>query len=117
MATAFGKFVRKLRIDQGKVLGDMAMALGLSSAYLSAVENGKKNVTEQLIANVISYFSLDEGKALELRKAAVNSQASVKFDLQDSPEMERMLVASFARKVRDLSPNQQGDLLDFMDKL
>ncbi|HRJ51938.1 MAG TPA: helix-turn-helix domain-containing protein [Candidatus Thiothrix moscowensis] len=117
MATTFGKFVRKLRIDRGKVLGDMAAALGLSSAYLSAVENGKKNVTDQLLIGVIDYFSLDEKATVELREAAANSQTSVKFDLQDSPEMERMLVSSFARKVRDLSPNQQGDLLDFLGKL
>ena len=117
MATTFGKFVRKLRIDRGKVLGDMAAALGLSSAYLSAVEIGKKNVTDQLVNGVVTYFSLDAKTASELRVAAANSQASVKIDLQDSPEMERILVSSFARKVRDLSPNQQDDLFNFLNKL
>ena len=49
MLTEFGKFVRKLRIDNGTVLGEMAKSIAVSSAYLSAVENGKKNIIEKKI--------------------------------------------------------------------
>ena len=42
MLTSIGRFLRKLRIDHGEILKDMADALGVSSAFLSAVENGKK---------------------------------------------------------------------------
>ena len=43
MTTNFGKFCRKLRIDNDELLYDMAAKLGVSSAFLSKVENGKKN--------------------------------------------------------------------------
>ena len=42
MANNFGKFCRKLRIDRGEILADMAKKLGVSSAFLSKVETGGK---------------------------------------------------------------------------
>ncbi len=46
MLTEFGKAIRKIRLDKGEILKDMAKRLGISSAFLSAVENGRKNVPE-----------------------------------------------------------------------
>ena len=42
MITCVGRFLRKLRIDRGEILKTMAETLGVSSAFLSALENGKK---------------------------------------------------------------------------
>ena len=42
--TKFGEYARDLRIDRGENLKEMAKNLGVSSAFLSAVENGKKQV-------------------------------------------------------------------------
>lgn len=42
--TRFGEFVRILRIKRHEVMGDMAKVLGVRIPFLSAVENGKKNV-------------------------------------------------------------------------
>jgi transcriptional regulator with XRE-family HTH domain len=116
MLTEFGKFVRKLRIDNGTVLGDMAKSIAVSSAYLSSVENGKKNITEQLLDQIVEYFSLDKSQALAIRKAAENSPVSVKFDLKDSPSDERMLVNAFARQVSDLSANQKSEIFEILNK-
>lgn len=46
MLTSVGRFLRTLRIDHGEILKDMADVLGVSSAFLSAVENGKKKMPE-----------------------------------------------------------------------
>ena len=43
--TPFGEFVRILRIKHHQVMGDMAKILNTSTPFLSAVENGKKNVS------------------------------------------------------------------------
>ena len=42
MSTTLGAFLRKLRLQHGEKLKDMAENLNVSSAFLSAVENGKK---------------------------------------------------------------------------
>jgi transcriptional regulator with XRE-family HTH domain len=44
MLTEFGQYLRKIRIDCGDLLKDMADKLGVTSSYLSAVETGKRNV-------------------------------------------------------------------------
>ena len=44
MLTEFGKILRKLRIDRQELLRDMAKNLEVSSAYLSAVETGKRKI-------------------------------------------------------------------------
>ena len=53
MLTEFGKFLRKIRIDRQELLRDMAGTLGVSVAYLSAVENGKRNVPVSWINKII----------------------------------------------------------------
>ncbi|KHF28295.1 Helix-turn-helix domain protein [Anoxybacillus sp. BCO1] len=49
MLTEFGRFCRKLRIDNGELLKHMADKLGVTSSYLSAVENGKRNVPQDWV--------------------------------------------------------------------
>ena len=49
MVTSFGKALRKLRIDRGMVLKNMADMLGVSSAYLSAIELGKRAIPDSLV--------------------------------------------------------------------
>ena len=44
MITSLGTFLRRLRLAKGEILKDMAESLGVSSAFLSAVENGKKKM-------------------------------------------------------------------------
>lgn len=45
--TSFGEFVRILRIKRHEVMGDMAKVLNVKVPFLSAVENGKKNVPSE----------------------------------------------------------------------
>ena len=52
-ATVLGKFLRKIRIDRDERLYDMAKRLGISSAFLSGVENGHKKASATLINNII----------------------------------------------------------------
>ena len=42
--TKFGEYMRILRIKHHEVMGDIAKLLGVTLPFLSAVENGRKNV-------------------------------------------------------------------------
>ena len=116
MITQFGKMLRKLRIDKDVVLGEMASDLKISSAYLSSVENGKKNVTDQLIDSVSKYFSLNEMQLKMLKKAAEDSPIAVKINLKESKDDERALVGAFARKIADLSEDDKSDMWDILNR-
>jgi transcriptional regulator with XRE-family HTH domain len=54
--TDFGLIVRKLRLELNLRMKDMATALDVSSAYLSAVELGNRQLTPQLCARTYGYF-------------------------------------------------------------
>lgn len=108
MATPFGKAVRKIRIDRGLKLKDMADALGMKSAYLSAVEMGKRRITERVLNQIIDYFD-DESIGAELRSLVDVSQPEFVFDLADKTDEEREMVVAFARKFSDLMSPENKD--------
>jgi transcriptional regulator with XRE-family HTH domain len=100
-ATKYGQFVRKLRIDRGIVLKDMADDLGVSVAMLSAMELGKRKVKGEILDDIISFYKLSETEEFELYNAASSSLTTIDIDISDKPESVRELTAVFARKVND----------------
>lgn len=74
MLTRFGKQLRKLRIDRGEKLKDMADRLDVTTAYLSAVENGKRTVPDAWVYAIIENYHLSDNEAQELQRAAYESE-------------------------------------------
>lgn len=67
--TPFGAKIRELRAKKGIKQAEMAADLGVSPAYLSALEHGKKGVPSwALLQKIIQYFGLiwDEAEALKM---------------------------------------------------
>ena len=58
--TRFGEFMRVLRIKNHEVMGDTATLLGVTIPFVSAVENGKKNVPVK--APTKYAFAYEDGK-------------------------------------------------------
>ena len=72
--TPFGKELRKLRIDTDEVLVNMADKLHITSAYLSAIENGKRRVPKDFIEKLDKIYSLSEAQIKSLETALVDTQ-------------------------------------------
>jgi len=102
MITPFGVAVRKLRLDRGLRLLDLAERLHLTSSFVSAVETGKKSIPAGYVESVAKAMSLTPAQALELQRAADRSKTVV--DVDGLPGSQRELVAAFARKLDDLPP-------------
>ena len=49
MITKLGKEIRKLRIDKGENLATMSKKLGVSISYLSAIENGTREIPAKFV--------------------------------------------------------------------
>ena len=77
MLTSVGRFLRKIRIDKGEILRDMAIKLDVSSAFLSAVENGKKKVPEAWLPELEAMYSLTAEQMGELRDAIAESSDTI----------------------------------------
>ncbi|MCT9386114.1 helix-turn-helix domain-containing protein, partial [Acinetobacter baumannii] len=68
--TDFGKTLRKLRIDHDVNLKNMADSLGVTSAFLSGIETGRKAISPGLINKVSEILNLSEDESTELNAAA-----------------------------------------------
>jgi transcriptional regulator with XRE-family HTH domain len=111
--TPFGKAVRKIRIDRGETLGDMADALGVSAAFLSSIETGKKNVPGELLEKLIAHCKLPKSEAQELRRLALESRSAITIKPE---EKTRELAAAFARKFGELDRQQIEEILKVLNK-
>jgi len=79
--TPLGKRLRALRNERGVTLKEMAKALNVSSAYLSALEHGRRGKpTWYLLQRMIAYFNVIWDDADELQKLADLSDPKVTID-------------------------------------
>ena len=81
MLTELAKYLRKLRIDKGQRLKDMADILDISSANLSAVENGKRKPQYKMMEDIISKYHLNDEEQNELWDAFATTREEVSFSL------------------------------------
>ncbi|MER9233834.1 helix-turn-helix domain-containing protein [Mesorhizobium sp. M0622] len=79
--TPFGEKLRVLRSERGVSQKDMAKAIGVSAAYLSALEHGRRGAPSwTLIQKIIGYFNIIWDEAEELARLAETSHPRVKLD-------------------------------------
>lgn len=103
MLTKFGKFSRKLRIENGELLKDMADRLQVSSSYLSAVEVGKRTAPIKWASAIRDIYSLSESDYEELLNSIDESRDEVIFNLSGLQERDQDIILSFARKFDSLN--------------
>lgn len=111
MVNNFGKFCRKLRIDKNELLYDMAAKLGVSSAFLSKVENGKKKPPEEWREKLIENYNLDERQIKELNQYIFEAQNYNSIDISSMEDSDRMMMLSFARKFNNIDKDKLREFL------
>jgi len=84
--TPLGAKMRQLREERGVTLKDMAKALRVSSAYLSALEHGKRGKpTWIMLQRIIAYFNVIWDEAEDLQRLAELSDPKVTIDTGGLP--------------------------------
>lgn len=114
--TPFGQVSRKLRIDYQMTLKDMAEKLGTSSAYVSAIEVGKKVLTENIINKYIEILCKNKEEIENMRKAADETISSVNINLNNIDGDSRGLVVQFSRKINSLSSSEKAKIIKILNK-
>ena len=99
----FGKFLRKLRIDFEERQGDMANVLGVTKAYLSAVELGKRSVPKEWRGMLIDKYTLDVNKTKEMDDALVEDMKVINIDASNLSLEDRILVETLGKRMTELS--------------
>lgn len=116
--TAFGKILRKMRIDTSEVLGDMAKRLGVSAAYLSSIENNGREIPDGFVAKIATEYELGEAqvKELEEAKAKVKGAVDVKFDNRKAQSNYVETAVMFAKDFSRLSAEQVEELKELLKR-
>lgn len=116
MATILGDFLRKLRLSNKEILKDMAKNLGVSSAFLSAVENGKKKMPTAWEAKLQEIYNLTSEQMTELRDAVMESSDIVELNLKGSSAQNKELAISFARQFDTMDEQTSKAILEFLKR-
>jgi len=103
--------LRAMRAERGLSLKQMATALEVSSAYLSALEHGKRGKpTWFLLHRMIAYFNIIWDEAEELQRLAEISDPKITIDTAGlSPEATE-LTNMLAREIDKLAPEDLAHL-------
>jgi transcriptional regulator with XRE-family HTH domain len=101
--TPLGAKLRQLRDERGVTLKDMAKALRVSSAYLSALEHGRRGKpTWALLQRIIAYFNVIWDEAEEVTRLAELSDPKVTIDTAGLAPEATELANRLAREIGKL---------------
>lgn len=110
--TPLGAKIRELRAKRDVSLKEMAAALSVSSAYLSALEHGKRGKpTWFLVQRIITYFNVIWDEAEEIQRLAELSDPRITIDTAGMDPKATELANQLALKIGGLSPESLSNLL------
>lgn len=116
MFTQFGKVLRKIRIDRGMLLKDMEEGFGVSSAFLSAVETGKKPIPAGLVERATQFLGYARGSAewAELQDAVAISKGEVALATTGLTQKHQETALAFARHFEEMAPSDLDKVLELL---
>lgn len=115
--TPFGQRVRELRAARGVTLAEMAAALGVTPAYLSALEHGKRGQpTFALIQGVIHLLGVIWDEADELVRLAELSHPRITVDTAGLAPEATLVANRLALEIAELGPDELAALRAVLDQ-
>ncbi len=115
--TPFGVAVRALRRKKGVSQKQMAAAIGVSAAYLSALEHGKRGAPSfDFLQRVAGYFNVIWDDAEELFQIAQVSAPKVVLDTSGLAPEYTAFANRLRGQIRDLSIDTIRALEDVLEK-
>lgn len=110
--TPFGERMRKLRSERKVTLKEMAEAIGVSSAYLSALEHGKRGRPGwHLIQRILTFFNIIWDDADEVVRLARISHPRITIDTSGLSPKATELANRLADEIGKLDAATLDDLL------
>jgi transcriptional regulator with XRE-family HTH domain len=104
--TPLGVKLRALRAERNISLKQMAAALNISSAYLSALEHGKRGTpTWDLLQRIIAYFNIIWDEAEEVQRLAEISNPKITIDTAGMAPEATELANRLAQQIGNLAPD------------
>ena len=112
MLNELGKALRKLRIDCGERILDMASKVKKSPAFISSIERNEREIPDKFDDTIIEAYNLTGKAAEDIRYAVVQSRQS--FVIKPTSQLGKDTAYLLARRVNDLSKDQIKDILKIL---
>lgn len=114
--TSFGEFARILRIKNHEVMGDMAKVLNVRTPFLSAVENGKKNVPAEWANKLINHYNLSSEEQNTLLRAIDESRTQYKIPTENAGIQQRRAALQFKRSFDEMDDETALKILELLSQ-
>lgn len=114
--TPFGEYFRVLRIKNREILMNAKEFLGVSTAYISAVECGNKPIPDEWIPKIIQHYNLDEKEQVELQTAVDNSRKNLKLNLSNASTAKQQMAISLGRSFDEMDDETARKIFDLLKR-
>jgi len=115
--TPFGARLRELRQERGITLTTMAAELGVTPAYLSALERGHRGrPSRSFVHQVCQYLGIIWDEAEALQRLADLSHPRVIVDTANLDPRATLLANRLAERIGQMSPQQIEAILHLLDE-
>lgn len=108
--TNIGKELRKLRLDLGITLFDMAQRIAMSTGMLSSIETGRKPAPVDFVDRLALEFDAVAKEQGKYELLALQTRSEVKVRLDSRPHANE-LACAFARKFETLSDKEIAEMM------
>ncbi|WP_298725129.1 helix-turn-helix domain-containing protein [uncultured Ferrovibrio sp.] len=113
--TPFGARIRSLRQARGVTLKQMAADIGVSAAYLSALEHGHRGRPSWLLLQrICGYLNIIWDDAEELAELAKLSHPRVTIDTAGLSPKATLLANELSRKIASLDDSRLDQMLKLL---
>ena len=114
--TPFGEIMRRMRRERGVSQKEMAAAIGVSPAYLSALEHGNRGAPSfDFVQRVAGYFGVIWDDAEDLIEIAGKSHPRVVLDTAGLGADYTMFANRLAREIRSIDGQALEELVEALD--
>ena len=95
---------------------DASKFLGVTSAYISAVECGKRAIPAEWEGKIITHYHLGPTEQENLHSAIENSKSSVQINLTKSSEIRRAAALQFCRSFEEMDDEVAREIIKIMEE-
>jgi hypothetical protein len=113
--TNLGKKLRKIRIDNDEISSDMARKLEISVSYLSAIENGKRNIPKNFAEKLFKIYWLSDNDKEKILQAISIYSGEMRIRLDSLNEKQKELSLLYAREVGKLNDKQIEKITGYLN--
>ena len=107
------KFLAIKRIEYNENLFDMARKLDISIAYLSSIENGKREIPRDFFEKIKKNYNLNLSEEEKLKKI-ISYTKKIVIDMKELSEDRKDISLRYARKIQSLSEEKLRKLREIL---